>query len=137
MQSAVLLVDPDDRARGALAEYLWTSGLPVLEAKNGSAAMHLAREWRIGVAIIDPWPGVSDALGIVERLRGDGPAAPVPIVVLSSTLSPSWRQRLLSAGCATCLEKPCAPEAVLVEVRRLASADSSGDGVAPARARSD
>lgn len=117
----LLLVDSHDGARGALATLLRHVGYSVREARNGIEGLLVARTEPPRLVIADLWPFFSASLQMVERLRAQG--ATTPVLVLTSAVSPEYRSRALAAGCDAYLEKPCDPQRVLAEVRRILDAD--------------
>ncbi len=119
MQPTLLLVDSYVSSRRALSDLLRECGYSVLDAHNAVEGLQLAREERPGLVIVDLWPFVSASLQLIERLRQSNGSEHIPVLVLTSSLSPQHRIRALAAGCAGYLEKPCGPEEVLAEVRRL------------------
>lgn len=118
-QPTLLLVDAYDASRHALADLLREYGYAVFEGRNAVEGLHLAREQLPDAIILDLWPFFSASLRMVERLRTSGVTARIPVVVLTSSLTPAYRQRALNSGCAGYLEKPCRSEALHEELRRI------------------
>lgn len=127
----LLLVDSHDSARRALAALLRECGYSVLEAHNGMEGFRVARERHPELVIVDLWPFFSASVQMVERMRGTGAAAQIPVLVLTSVVSPEYRARALAAGCAGYLEKPSPAEVVLAEVRRILEPPPSAAAPAP------
>ena len=125
-KQTLLLVDPDDGARDALAELLRDAGYSVLEARDGSVGFRMALEWLPGLVIVEPWPSCPASVRVVERLRSAAATRHVPVLALTTAAAPEHRTRALAAGCADYLEKPCPPERVLRVVRRILGPAPSG-----------
>ena len=70
------------------------------------------------LVVVDLWPFFSASVQMVERLS-NRPDEAVPILVLTSAVTPQHRARALASGCAGFLQKPCPPDRVLSEVRRI------------------
>ncbi len=121
IQPTLLLVDSYHSSRRALADLLRECGYSVIEVHNALEGLQLARERLPELVLVDPWPFVSASLQMIERLRASTPTEHIPVLVLTSSLSPQYRERARAAGCAGYLEKPCPPEAVLTEVSCLLS----------------
>jgi CheY-like chemotaxis protein len=115
--SPILVVDLQDSSRAALGELLRTSGYPVLEA-GSSSDFPADVEITPRLIVFDPGPYLDAALRTVARMRIQQ-AAPVPVVLLSATVTPKTRGRALAIGCAEVLPKPCAPAELLSVIGRL------------------
>lgn len=68
-------------------------------------------------------PGPFDGLELVRRLRAHDATRRKPIIVPSGTL-PRDQDAAREAGCSVFLPKPCLPDALILEVRRLLGAVS-------------
>jgi two-component system, cell cycle response regulator DivK len=64
-------------------------------------------------------PGEMDGIALVAALRADLRTREIPIIVLTACAWPTQRLRAHQAGCDVFLPKPCLPEELLAEVRRL------------------
>ena len=73
----VLIVDDEDSIAELLSMSLEFQGFAVSTAKNGMEALHLARETKPDVVILDVMLPGMDGFGVLRRLRGDGISAPV------------------------------------------------------------
>lgn len=116
----VLLVQEDDDARETLRQALEYDGLLVVEARVVQEALATLRETPPDVIAVDVAPGVS-GLGVCQRLREQSRAERVPIIALARGSSFSFGDERESATETpfVVLGKPCPPEAVIVEIRRL------------------
>lgn len=121
----VVLVDPYDSSRNALAVFLRDSGCEVLEAASGLEGILLLREVVPSIVIVDLWPFFSGALQMLEWLRANQRTRNVPVLIVTSTLSSEYRTRAQKVGCDGFLEKPCAPREVLAEVRHILSSPAA------------
>jgi CheY-like chemotaxis protein len=101
----LLLVDPYDTSRVALAELLREWGFGVLPVSSEAEAMRAVGEQRPALAIVDAWPSESRALRMVEQLRHVPDAGRIPVVVLTATPS-DVRNQSGAGGCHVVLEKP-------------------------------
>ena len=121
-QPTLLLVDSYHASRWALAELLRGCGYSVLEAHNGVEALQLARRHPPQLVVVDLWPFFSASVQMVERLAAAPGDEAVPVLVLTSPVTPPHRTRALATGCAGFLQKPCPPEEVLAEIQRILAA---------------
>jgi DNA-binding response OmpR family regulator len=113
----LLVVDPDHGCRTSLAALLRDCGYPVAEARDEVEGIRVARECSPALVILDPWPFVSAAAQMLERIQGLRPGTEV--LVLTSETRASMRRLARLSGAALVLEKPCSPADLLAEVNRL------------------
>ena len=123
----LLVVDADDGSRTSLAALLRECGYPVLEARNGVEGLQVSRGHAPALVIVDPWPFVSAAAQMVERIQDDRPGTEV--LMLTSEPFRVRRSRSRFEGIARCLDKPCSADELLAEVVRLvARGGRAGEG---------
>lgn len=115
----VLIVDSCDTYRQALANLLRECGCSVEQAVSGMEGLWVARRRAPDLIIADLWPFFSGVLHMVEELRENEETRQIPVLVITSMVSPEYWSRALAAGCAEYLEKPCPPQRVIAEVARL------------------
>lgn len=102
------------------AEFLRYHGFTVIEVSNTHDALSLASHADIiitGILLSGPFDGVE----LVRRLRSPTRAKRQPIIVLTACAWQNDRARAQDAGCDVFLPKPCLPDELLGEVRRLLS----------------
>lgn len=121
----LLLVDAHDAARRLHADLLRASGFQVLEAHNGVEGLIRTREQPVDLVVLDLWPFFSASLQMLEGLRRSQATRDVPVLVVTTPVPPSYRERALAAGCTGFVEKPCHPERVLPLVRQALGADAA------------
>jgi CheY-like chemotaxis protein len=114
----VLLVQSHDDSREMYSEYLRHSGLAAIAASNAADALTVAPMADVIVTGIRLDGGI-DGIELIARLREDARTKHVPIVVLTAFAMQSDRERAERAGCDVFLPKPCLPEDLLREVRRV------------------
>ena len=79
----VLVVDDDDDFRDVMRKQLAHAGYVVLDARDGAAALHVARTSKPDVITLDlMMPGL-DGWTFIEKLRQEEGLARIPIVVVS------------------------------------------------------
>jgi two-component system cell cycle response regulator DivK len=125
----VLLVQAADDSRGMYVEFLRHHGLEVLCPPTCAEALTLADKADVIVTGILV-PGSMDGIEFIRRLHGQPATRDIPIVVLTACAWQTERERAEQAGCDLFLSKPCLPDQLLREVRRLAA----GSGRRGARA---
>ena len=121
----VLIVDDYQDAREMYAEYLEFSGFQVLEARNGLEAVEKAQEFLPAVILMDLSLPVMDGWEATRRLKGDERTRGIPVVALTGHALDGHSREAQDAGCDAYVTKPCLPDALLREVRRMLQRVSS------------
>ena len=118
-QSArVLLVDDAPSIRDVHARFFHGSGIEVLTAENGIAALDAARRAVPDVIVTDVDMPVMDGLTLCRKLRADEATRDVAVVIVTGDASEQV-QAALEAGCDAVLEKPCSRTLLLATIRQL------------------
>ena len=116
-----LLVDRDDDTRGMYAEFLRASSWTVEQAADGREALAKAISLRPRIVITETrLPGINgfDLCGI---LRQDSITCGIPILVVTADAYPSDLERAHASGADVVLVKPCLPDRLGAEIRRVLS----------------
>ncbi len=122
----VLLVDDYPDAREMYLEYLTISGFDVIEATNGVEAVQRAIDALPDIIVMDLSLPVMDGWEATRRLKADARTAGIPVLALTGhVLSPSSEAAAL-AGCYAVVTKPCLPEELEVEIRRVLGPHPAG-----------
>ena len=103
----VLVADDHPINRKYLALVLASMGHRCVLCEDGLQAVEHARTGQFDVVLMDiHMPGL-DGLQATQAIRAlDGPAAQVPILMLTADVMPATRERATAAGATTCLHKP-------------------------------
>jgi two-component system, cell cycle response regulator DivK len=120
-----LLVQPERDDREMYAEYLTHIGLTPLCVQEADAALRLARRADVIVTGL-LLPGPIDGYALINRLRHTTGTRYIPIVVLTGCAWTTEEARARSAGCDVFLSKPCFPDMLLREIRRMLAARTRG-----------
>jgi two-component system chemotaxis response regulator CheY len=100
------------------------SGFDVDEARDGREALVKAITARPSIIVTDArLPGI-DGLDLCRLLRADMATRTTPILVVTSDALPAAVARARRAGADHVCVKPCLPDAMLTEMRRLLAASS-------------
>jgi two-component system, cell cycle response regulator DivK len=119
--AVVLLVQSERDDREMYAEYLSYMGLTPLCVQEADAALRLARRADVIVTGL-LLPGAIDGYALIDRLRRSTGTRNIPIVVLTGCAWTTEENRARSAGCDVFLSKPCFPDRLLREIRRMLAA---------------
>jgi two-component system, cell cycle response regulator DivK len=114
----VMLVGSIQDDREMYAEYLRASALIVIEVDHTADVFALAEHADIIVTEVRV-DGPSDGLDLIRQLRHGNRTKQTPIIVLTACAFAVDRQRAQRAGCDAFLPKPCLPEVLLAEIRRV------------------
>jgi len=115
----VLVVDDFIDAREMYAEYFVFSGFRVVEASNGAEAVQKALELTPQVILMDlSMPGM-DGWEATRRLKADRRTKDIPVIALTGHALTGFSESAKLAGCDAFVTKPCLPDALVEEVRRV------------------
>ena len=131
----ILVVDDYQDAREMYAEYLQFSGFRVAEARNGNEAVDQAFALKPDLILMDlSLPGM-DGWEATRRLKADESTRHIPIVALTGHALAGASDGARKAGCDSFVTKPCLPDALVAEIKRMLSArESAGAGKRATRA---
>ena len=111
------MADDDPSCSAQLRAALAGGNFRVYDARDGDAALLVARRERPALAFLD-WdmPGRSGA-EVCRAMRADENTAPTRIVAVTGRSEARERHRLLAAGADDFITKPFSPLQVLYKVR--------------------
>jgi two-component system cell cycle response regulator DivK len=115
----VLVVDDFADNREMYSEYLTYSGYSVIEAKNGKEAIEAAQAQGPDIIIMDLSLPVMDGWEATRRLKADERTHDIPVVALTGHALAGHSQGAREAGCDSFLAKPCLPDQLVAEIRRM------------------
>jgi CheY-like chemotaxis protein len=115
----VLLVDDYPDAREMYSEYLEFSGFDVIEAANGMEALQRAVEEAPDIILMDLSLPVMDGWEATRRLKADERTSAIPVVTLTGHAIAGVSEGARKAGCDAFVTKPCLPEDLVKEIRRV------------------
>jgi two-component system nitrogen regulation response regulator NtrX len=109
----VLIVDDEPNIRRMVGALLAAEGYEVRDAPDGAAGLARASDSEPDVVLLDlMMPGELDGLATLERLREQFPE--LPVIMMSGRAGLSDAVRATKLGAFNFLEKPLAPEGVLL-----------------------
>jgi len=118
-QPLVLVVDDFQDNREMYAEYLAYCGFRVIEAKNGKEAIEQAFAQSPNVIIMDLSLPVMDGWEATRRLKADGRTKSIPVIALTGHALQGHSKGALDAGCDALVAKPCLPDQLVLEIKRM------------------
>jgi CheY-like chemotaxis protein len=115
----VLIVDDSLHTRDLYSEFLTFRGMGVVSAADGGSALVMARALRPDVIVMDlAMPGI-DGITATRHLKADPRTSGIPVAILTGFGYRAIEQGALEAGADLFLTKPCLPEDLEHELRRL------------------
>jgi CheY-like chemotaxis protein len=124
-QPLVLVVDDFQDNREMYAEYLAYCGFRVIEAKNGKEAIEQAFAQSPNVIIMDLSLPVMDGWEATRRLKADGRTKSIPVIALTGHALQGHSKGALDAGCDAFVAKPCLPDQLVLEIKRMLGTSAS------------
>ena len=121
-QPLVLVVEDYQDAREMYAAYLQFSGFDVAEATNGLEAIEKAQQLLPDIILMDLALPRLDGWEATRRLKKDAQTRDIPIVALTGHALPGHAEGAQQAGCDAFVTKPCLPDALVAEIKRLLEA---------------
>ena len=118
-KTLVLVVDDFADNREMYSEYLTFCGYDVVEAKNGKEAIEAAQARNPDIIIMDLSLPVMDGWEATRRLKADERTRKIPVVALTGHALAGHSQGAKEAGCDSFLAKPCLPDQLVAEIKRM------------------
>jgi two-component system, cell cycle response regulator DivK len=118
----VLIVDDYDDNREMYAAYLEFSGLRVAQAVNGREALSKTAELMPDLIVMDlSLPGI-DGWQATRAIKHDPKTRGILVLALTGHALEGAAQGAKEAGCDEFLTKPCLPEDLFREIKRMLTA---------------
>lgn len=124
-QPLVLVVEDYQDAREMYAAYLQFSGFDVAEAGNGIEAIEKTQALLPDIVLMDLALPRMDGWEATRRLKSDPRTRHIPIVALTGHALAGHAEGAREAGCDAFVTKPCLPDALVAEIKRLLDAHRS------------
>jgi len=114
-----LIIDQDARNRSLYAAHLALHGYVIDEASDGRDALVKALITEPAVIVTEAdLPGI-DGYHLCELLRRDHDTCEIPIVLMTGGAAPTASEIASATSADAVLVKPCSPELLLAEIRRV------------------
>src|SRR5438094_9057622 len=115
----VMVVDDYPDAREMYSEYLEYCGFDVVQAANGMEALQRAIETQPDIILMDLSLPVMDGWEATRRLKADKRTVNIPVVALTGHALAGISEGAKKAGCDAFVTKPCLPEDLGKEIRKV------------------
>ena len=118
----VLIVEDDPETRHFYQETFEQDGFRIEQAHNGLQALEKAIEACPDLILTDiAVPGI-DGIELCRRLRADERTRSIPVLAITGYGDRRYPDRAIGAGADHVLIKPCGPDVLVSEARRLLAA---------------
>ena len=115
----VLVVDDFEDNRAMYTQFLTFEGFRVEEAANGKEAVDKAMALGPDIIVMDLSLPVMDGWEATRQLKQNPRTRRIPVLALTGHALGAQSQKAREAGCDAFLTKPCLPEDLAVELRRM------------------
>ena len=114
-----MIVDDSKDARDIYAAYFESRGFGAITARDGEEAIARATSAKPDVIIMDLAMPRMDGVTAIQRLKEERRTRAIPIILLTAYGERAIALGAIEAGAAVFLTKPCPPEDLEEQVRRL------------------
>jgi CheY-like chemotaxis protein len=118
----IILVDDHQDTLAMYALALLVHGFQPVTISDADTAFHRACELRPAAVVTDLGIGGSSGIDPTRWIRGDGRTREIPVILLTGYTAPAVLRAAHTAGCDRVLMKPCSPDALAREIRRVIDA---------------
>jgi two-component system phosphate regulon response regulator PhoB len=125
----VLIVDDHDDTRELYVQSLSLLGFEAITASDCAEAGRRAWESHPDIVVTDLTLRGGDRWQLVQELRREARTRDIPIILLTGHATPSLRERAAREGCAAFFVKPCLPDALATELRKVLDRTVDDEGV--------
>lgn len=115
----MLVIDDAEDNRSIYAFFLQHEGFEVAVAADGEAGVDQAQQGEFDVIVMDLTMPKMDGWEATRRLKSDVRTRTIPIIVLTGYPSTTGEREARAAGSDRYLTKPCLPETLVEEIRRV------------------
>ncbi len=115
----ILVVEDHQETLRALCAYLESSGFQVLAAANGATAMHIMRQEKPNLVLLDLMLPDRDGMDIARAVRSDPYLKATPIIMLTARVDDKDKIVGLELGADDYITKPYNPREVVARVRSV------------------
>ena len=106
MKPVILVVEDNERNRKLVRTVLEFRGYEVIECDDGEPALELARKHRPVLVLMDIQLPKVNGVEALARLRADPDTKAIPVVAVTASVTPTERERVVSAGFNGYISKP-------------------------------
>lgn len=115
----VLVVDDNADMCDLYSAYLTFQGLLTETAADGAEAVRVTLSFRPDLIVMDLMMPIMTGFEAIQEIKRNPETAQIPVIALTASHEVETKRAAKEACCDCFLTKPCEPERLLAEVRRL------------------
>jgi len=116
MKGTILVIEDNEQNMYLVTFILEKNGYDVIQARDGSQGVELAKKNNLRLILLDIQLPVMDGYTVAQALRADHKLDHVPILAVTSYAMVGDREKVLAVGCTGYIEKPINPDTFIDEV---------------------
>ena len=117
-KGTILHVEDNADNRHLVRRVLESEGYEVIEAANGTQALHFLDSTPVDLALLDINMPDIDGYTLATRIRGTPRFARLPILAMTANVMRGDRERSLEAGCDGYIQKPIDIDILSMQLER-------------------
>ena len=125
----VLVVDDHDDTRELYVQSLVAFGFEAIAAADCEQAYRRAWDSHPDIVVTDLTLRGGEGWQLIQDLKREARTRDIPVVLLTGHAAPSLRERAEHEGCAGFFVKPCLPDELANELRRVLERNNGHKGV--------
>lgn len=125
MAQRILVVEDNQPNRELLCDWLEIEGFEVASAEDLAGAMALIRDNPPHAILLDVQLGSEDGLSLASWIRQDPEFRNIPVIAVTAHAMVTDQERVIRAGCNTCVSKPIDFKALDRQIRWWLAQDLS------------
>jgi two-component system, cell cycle response regulator DivK len=125
MDQRILVVEDNQPNRELLCDWLEVEGFEVSSAEDLAGAMASIRDKPPHAILLDVQLGSEDGLFLASWIRQDPEFRSIPVIAVTAHAMVTDQERVLRAGCNTCVSKPIDFKALDRQIRWWLAQDLS------------
>lgn len=106
MKHRVLVVEDNELSRELLCDWLEAESYEVLSATDLGTAIAMVEAEQPHAVLLDVQLGAENGLSLAAWMRQHPRLRPIPIIAVTAHAMVTEQERILQAGCNTCISKP-------------------------------
>lgn len=116
MKNKIIIIDDEQLILDLYKTKLEQSGMLVLTAGSADKGLEMIKKEKPDLALVDLVMPRKDGFYLIEKLKGSGKLADMPIIVLTNLDSPEMRKKACRLGVLFFLVKPHFMPSQIVEI---------------------
>lgn len=122
MSKLILVVDDYEDNLQILRDLLASVDYNVIEARDGEAALVMAKLRRPDLIVMDVQLPLMDGCEATRRIRSDPDLKSIPVIAVTSHAHGDEELKVRAAGCSAYIAKPYSPRQLLALIKQLLTA---------------